>query len=84
MRPNSILDAFVAPLKAAGPSLRRNESGATMVEYAIVTAVLVAFVAPAAAFITTAIQNRIADAEKIHDGWCIPDPVNATIAAKCN
>lgn len=64
--------------------MRRNESGVTLVEYAIVTAVLVAFVAPAAAFITTAIQNRIADAEKIHDGWCIPDPVNTTIAAKCN
>ena len=62
----------------------QGERGATLVEYAITTAVMMALLGPAAVFVTNAVQSRVANAEQIHDGWCIPDPVDAAIAALCN
>jgi hypothetical protein len=61
----------------------QGERGATLVEYAITTAVMMALLGPAAIFVTNAVQRRVINAEQIHDGWCIPDPVDAAIAALC-
>ncbi len=43
-----------------------------------------ALLIPVSFFITTAVEGRVRNAEQVHDGWCIPDPVDATLAAKCN
>ena len=69
---------------AEGPKkIGRGEKGATLVEYAITTAVLIALLGPVSVFVTKAVRDRVDNAEQIHDGWCIPDPVDATIAALC-
>ena len=60
------------------------ERGATLVEYAITTAILIGILVPGAIFVTRAVENRVADSSKIHDSWCIPDPVDAAQAALCN
>ena len=70
--------------RPAAASIGRGERGATMVEYAITTAVLIGILAPAALFVTRAVENRVADAAKLDEGWCIPDPVDAALAALCN
>ena len=70
--------------KSAISALGRGERGATMVEYAITTAVLIGILGPAAMFVTRAVENRVADSAKIDEGWCIPDPVDAALAALCN
>lgn len=73
-----------AKMREGQKKIGSGEGGATLVEYAITTAVLLAILGPASVFVTRAVQERVDNAEQVHDGWCIPDPVDAATAALCN